>query len=140
LDVHFYDAKLLIVFFLVILAWYCFFSPKYSYMISGRQKKLFFDKNFLNSFFEYKMYTQNKLCLKSIYAIIKEVSEKTCFLALLKNCEKIVALLHYDNQAAAAVDYIMFNFDNFSISNFVCTVFTKKSSHVWSKNLYLFSW
>jgi hypothetical protein len=39
-------------------------------------------------------------------------------LALLKNCENVVALLHYNNQAAAAVDYIMFNFDNFSISNF----------------------
>jgi hypothetical protein len=59
--------------------------------------------------------------LQSIYAIIKEVSEKTCFLALLKNCENVVALLHYNNQAAAADDYIMFNFDNFSISNFVWT-------------------
>jgi hypothetical protein len=34
-------------------------------------------------------------------------------LALLKNCENVVALLHYNNQAAAAVDYIMFNFDNY---------------------------
>jgi hypothetical protein len=68
-------------------------------------------------------------------------------------------LLHYGNQAAAAVDYIMFNFDNFSISNFVLTGFIKESSHVWSKKsqafvleptkeinifvtntLYLFSW
>jgi hypothetical protein len=52
-------------------------------------------------------------------------------LALLKNCENIVALLHYNNQAAAAVDYIMLNFDNFSISNFVWTGFIKESSHVW---------
>jgi hypothetical protein len=42
-------------------------------------------------------------------------------------------LLHYNNQAAAAVDYFMFNFDNFSISNFVWTKKTamygvKKSS------------
>jgi hypothetical protein len=55
-------------------------------------------------------------------------------------------------QAAAAVDYIMFNFDNFSTSNFVWTGFIKESSHVRSKkptkeinilvtkNLYLFSW
>jgi hypothetical protein len=42
-------------------------------------------------------------------------------------------LLHYNNQAAAAVDYIMFNFDNFSSSNFICTGFIKESSHVWSE-------
>jgi hypothetical protein len=49
---------------------------------------------------------------------------------LLKNCENIVALLHYNNQTAAAVDYILFNFDNFSISNFVWTAMygVKKSS------------
>jgi hypothetical protein len=63
-----------------------------------------------------------------MFAIFKEVSEKTCFLALLKNCENVVALLHYNNQAAAAVDYIMFNFDNFSISNFVWTGLVKKKS------------
>jgi hypothetical protein len=40
-------------------------------------------------------------------------------LAFLINCENEVTLLHYNNQATAAVDYIMFNFDNFSISNFV---------------------
>jgi hypothetical protein len=56
------------------------------------------------------MYTQHTLCLLCIYAIIKEVSEKTCFLVY----ENVVALLHYNNQAAAAVDYITFNFDNFS--------------------------
>jgi hypothetical protein len=50
-------------------------------------------------------------------------------LALLKNCENVVALLHYNNQAAAAVDYIMFNFDNFSISNFVWSDFIKEKSH-----------
>jgi hypothetical protein len=49
-------------------------------------------------------------------------------LALLKNCENVVALLHYSNQAAAAVDYIMFNFDNFSISDLVWTGFIKESS------------
>jgi hypothetical protein len=49
-------------------------------------------------------------------------------LALLKNCENIVALLHYNNQAAAAVDYIMYNYDNFSISNFVWTGFIKKTA------------
>jgi hypothetical protein len=47
------------------------------------------------------MYTQHTLCLQSIYTIIKEVSEKTCFLPL------------YNNEAAAVVDYIIFNFDNF---------------------------
>jgi hypothetical protein len=50
--------------------------------------------------------------LLSIYAIIKEVSEKTCFFGSPENCENVVALLHYNNQAAAAVEYIMFNFDN----------------------------
>jgi hypothetical protein len=57
---------------------------------------------------------------------------KTCFLVLLKNCDNLVALLHYNNQAAAAVDYIMFNFDYFSISNFVWTGFIKENSHVWN--------
>jgi hypothetical protein len=61
-------------------------------------------------------------------------------LALLKNCENLVALLHYINQAAAAVDYIMFNFDNFSISNYVWTGFIKESSHLWSKKVKLFLW
>jgi hypothetical protein len=58
------------------------------------------------------MYTQHTLCLQSIYGIIKGVSEKTCFLALLINCENVFALLHvhYINQTAAAGDYIMFNF------------------------------
>jgi hypothetical protein len=46
----------------------------------------------------------------------------------VKNCKNVVALLHYNNQAAAAVDYIMFNFDNFSISNFVWTVLLKKAA------------
>jgi hypothetical protein len=32
-------------------------------------------------------------CMQSNYAIIKMVSEKTCFLALLKNCENVVATL-----------------------------------------------
>jgi hypothetical protein len=83
--------------------------------LAGKQK-IFFSliKVILNSFFEYKMHTQ------------------TCFLALLKNYENVVALLHYNNQAAAAVDYIMFNFDIFSISNFVWTGFIKENSHVWS--------
>jgi hypothetical protein len=58
-------------------------------------------------------------------------------LALLKNGENIVALLHYNNQAAAAVDYLMFNFDNFSISIFVWTSFIKENSHVWSKKIKL---
>jgi hypothetical protein len=40
----------------------------------------------------------------------------TWYLTLVKNCENVVALLHYNNQAAATVDYIMFKFDNFSIS------------------------
>jgi hypothetical protein len=61
-------------------------------------------------------------------------------LALLKNCENVAALLHYNNQAAAAVDYIMFNFDNFSIGNFVWTGFIKESSHVWSKIVKLLFW
>jgi hypothetical protein len=47
---------------------------------------------------------------------------ETCFLALLKNCKNVV-MLDYNNQATAAVDYIMFNFDNFSIGNFVWTGF-----------------
>jgi hypothetical protein len=34
-----------------------------------------------------------------------------------------------------AVDYIMFNFDNFSISNFAWTGFIKENSHVWSKKV-----
>jgi hypothetical protein len=58
---------------------------------------------------------------------------KLVFLDLLKNCENVVALLHYNNQVATAVDYIMFNFDNFSISNFVWTGFIQESSHVCSK-------
>jgi hypothetical protein len=37
---------------------------------------------------------------------------KTCFLTFLKNCLNVIALLHYNNQAAAVVDYIMFKFDN----------------------------
>jgi hypothetical protein len=86
------------------------------------------------------MYTQHTLCLYSIFAIIKEVSEKTGFLALMKHCENLVALLHYKNQAAAAVDFIMFNFDNFSISNFVWTGFIKENSHVWSKNIKFLFW
>jgi hypothetical protein len=49
-------------------------------------------------------------------------------------------LLHYNNQTAAAVDYIMFNFDNFSISNFVWTGFIKESSHVCSKKVKLLVW
>jgi hypothetical protein len=36
-------------------------------------------------------------------------------LAHLKNCKKVVALLHYNTQPAAAVDYNMFNFNNFSV-------------------------
>jgi hypothetical protein len=60
----------------------------------------------------------------------KKFLRKLVFLALLKNCENVVALLHYINQTAAAVDYIMFNFDYFSISNFV---WTEEISHVWSK-------
>jgi hypothetical protein len=56
------------------------------------------------------------------------------------NCENEVALLHYNIQAAAAVDYIMFNFDNFAISNFVWTGFIKESSHVWSKKVKLLFW
>jgi hypothetical protein len=50
------------------------------------------------------------------------------------------ALLHYNNQAAAAVDYIMLNFDNFSIRNFVWTGFIKECSHVWSKKVKLLFW
>jgi hypothetical protein len=56
-------------------------------------------------------------------------------LALLKNCENVGALLHYNNPAAAAVDYIMFNFDNFSWTSFI-----KESSHVWSKKIKLLFW
>jgi hypothetical protein len=61
-------------------------------------------------------------------------------LALLKKCENVDALLHYDDQAAAANDYIMFNFDNFSIGNFVWTGFNIESSHVWSKKVKLLFW
>jgi hypothetical protein len=32
-------------------------------------------------------------CMQSIYAMIKMVSEKTCFLALLLNCENVIATL-----------------------------------------------
>jgi hypothetical protein len=56
-------------------------------------------------------------------------------LALLKNCKNVVALLHYNNQAAAAVDYNMFNFDNFSVSNFVLTGFFYRN--VWSKKVFV---
>jgi hypothetical protein len=49
-------------------------------------------------------------------------------------------LLHYNNQAAAVVDYIMFNFDNFSISYFVRTALIKESSHVWSKKVKFLFW
>jgi hypothetical protein len=75
-----------------------------------------------------------------INAIIKEISEKTGFMALLKNCENVVALLHYNKQAAAAFDYIMFNFDNFSINNFVWTGFIKETSHVGCKKVELLFW
>jgi hypothetical protein len=61
-------------------------------------------------------------------------------LALLKNCKNVVALLHYNNKTAAAVDYIMFNFDNFSIRDFVWTGFIKESSHAWSKKVKLLFW
>jgi hypothetical protein len=61
-------------------------------------------------------------------------------LAVPKNCENVVASLQYINQAAAAGDYIMFNFDNFSISSFVWIDFTKESSHVWSKKVKLLFW
>jgi hypothetical protein len=61
-------------------------------------------------------------------------------LVLLKNGGNVVAMLHYNNQAAAAVDYIMFNFDNFSISNFVWTGFVKEKSHVWSEKVKLLFW
>jgi hypothetical protein len=44
------------------------------------------------------------------------------------------------DRAAAAVDYIMFNFDNFSISNFVWTGFIKDSSHVWSQKVKFLFW
>jgi hypothetical protein len=57
----------------------------------------------------------------------KKFLKKLVFLAILKNCKNVVALFHYNNQAAAAVDYIMFNF---SFSNFVWTGFIKESSHV----------
>jgi hypothetical protein len=106
----------------------------------AERKKISLLKVFLNSFFEYKMYTQHTLCLYSIYAIIKEVSEKTCFLALLKICENVVALLDYNNQGAAAVDYIMFNYDNFSIGNFVWTGFIKENSRIWSKKFKFLFW
>jgi hypothetical protein len=49
-------------------------------------------------------------------------------LALLKNCENVVALLHYNNQAATAVDYIMFNFDIFSIVILYGQVLLKKAA------------
>jgi hypothetical protein len=49
-------------------------------------------------------------------------------------------LLCYNNKAAAAVDFIMFKFDNFSIINFVLTGFIKESSHVWSKKDKLSFW
>jgi hypothetical protein len=58
----------------------------------------------------------------------KNFLRKLVFLALLKNCENVVALLHYNNQAASAVNYIMFTLNNFSISNFVCTGFIKENS------------
>jgi hypothetical protein len=61
-------------------------------------------------------------------------------LAHLKNCKIVVALQPYNNQAAAAVDYIIFNFDNFSISNFVWTGLIKENSHVWNKKDKLLYW
>jgi hypothetical protein len=57
-----------------------------------------------------------------------------------ENYENEIALLHYNNQATVAVDYIMFNFDNFSISHFVWTGFIKESSHVSSKKVKLLFW
>jgi hypothetical protein len=57
-----------------------------------------------------------------------------------KKLKDVVALLHYNNQAAAAVDYIMFNFDNFSISNFVWIGFIEENSHVRSKKVKLLLW
>jgi hypothetical protein len=65
---------------------------------------------------------------------------KTLFVDGLKNHENVDTLPHYNNQAAAAVDYIMFNFDNFSISNFVWTGFIKKNSHVSSKKVKILFW
>jgi hypothetical protein len=50
------------------------------------------------------------------------------FLAHLKNCENVVAFLQYNNQTAAAVDYIMFNFDNFSIGILYGHVLLKKAA------------
>jgi hypothetical protein len=56
-------------------------------------------------------------------------------LALLKNCENVVALLNYNNQAAAAVDYIMFNFENFYLYG---QVLLKKAAMYGVKNKLLF--
>jgi hypothetical protein len=54
-----------------------------------------------------------------------------------KFLRKLVLWLSFWLQAAAAVDYIMFNFDISSTSNFVWTGFIKESSHVWSKKVKL---
>jgi hypothetical protein len=104
---------------------------------AGRKaKKKSVLKFFLNSFFKYKTPFLCEVFMLSS----KKFLRKLVFLALLKNCKNVVALLHYGNQAAAAVDYIMFNFDNFSISNFVWTGFIKENSHVWSINVKLLFW
>jgi hypothetical protein len=88
------------VYFLLRLFKTSFVDGKYiDRSIDGRAgrkaNKNFFDKSF------------SKMC--SIYAIIKEVSEKICFLALFLA----------------------------SISNFVWTGFIQESSHVWSKKVKL---
>jgi hypothetical protein len=69
----------------------------------------------------YNVYTTHTLFVKYLC----DHHRSFCFLALLKKCENVV---HYNNQAAAAVDYIMFNFDNFSISILYGQVLLKKAA------------
>jgi hypothetical protein len=53
------------------------------------------------NFHPYFIHKTHYVC-KVFFAIIKQFSEKTLFLALLKDCENVVALLHNNNQAACS--------------------------------------
>jgi hypothetical protein len=67
-------------------------------------------KLFMNLLKIQSIYTNNITWeLKNISVVLSE----TCFLALLKNCKNVVASLHYNNQAAAVVDYIISTLKNF---------------------------
>jgi hypothetical protein len=67
-------------------------------------------KLFMNLLKIQSIYTNNITWeLKNISVVLSE----TCFLALLKNCKNVVASLHYNNQAATVVDYIISTLKNF---------------------------